>query len=48
MAGDVRLHVDSAIRVQNLNKTVCISHSAPNTVGKGMTPTILSPALGNS
>ena len=32
-------------RVQILNETVCISHSA-NILGKGMNPTILPPAIG--
>ena len=31
--------------VKNLNDAVCISHSA-NIYGKGMNPTILSPAMG--
>ena len=34
-----------ATRVQNLDETDCISHS-PNTLGKGMNPIILPPAMG--
>ena len=35
---------DMVTSVQNQDKAVCISHSA-NTLGKGMNPTILSPAM---
>ena len=37
--------MDTAIRVQILNLTDCISHST-NTLGKGMNPNILPPAMG--
>ena len=37
--------MDTAIRVQFLDKTDCISHST-NTLGKGMNPIILPPAMG--
>ena len=37
--------MDTAIRVQILDKGVYISQSA-NKLGNGMTPTILSPAMG--
>ena len=37
--------MDTAIRVQILDKTDCISHST-NTLGKGMNPIILPPAMG--
>ena len=37
--------VETATRVQNLDETDCISHS-PNTLGKGMNPNILPPAMG--
>ena len=37
--------MDTAIRVQILDETVCISHSA-NTHGKGMNTTILPPVVG--
>ena len=36
--------VDAVTRVQNLDKAVCISLSA-NTLGKGMNPAILTPAI---
>ena len=36
---------NTAIRVQFLDKTDCISHST-NTLGKGMNPIILPPAMG--
>ena len=36
--------MDTAIRVQFLDKTDCISHSS-NTLGKGMNPIILPPAM---
>ena len=37
--------MDTAIRVQILDETNCISHST-NTLGKGMNPIILPPAMG--
>ena len=37
--------MDTAIRVQFLDKSDCISHST-NTLGKGMNPIILPPAMG--
>ena len=37
--------MDTAIRVQILDETDCISHST-NTLGKGMNPIILPPAMG--
>ena len=37
--------MDTATRVQILDETDCISHST-NTLGKGMNPIILPPALG--
>ena len=37
--------MDTATRVQILDKTDCISHST-NNLGKGMNPNIISPALG--
>ena len=37
--------LDTAIRVQILDETDCISHST-NTLGKGMNPIILPPAMG--
>ena len=37
--------MDTATRVKILNETDCISHST-NTLGKGMNPIILSPAMG--
>ena len=37
--------MDATIRVQNPDKTVCISHST-KTLGKGMNPIILPPAMG--
>ena len=37
--------MDTAIRVQFLDKTDCISHRT-NTLGKGMNPIILPPAMG--
>ena len=36
--------MDTAIRVQILDETDCISHST-NTLGKGMNPIILPPAM---
>ena len=36
--------MDTAIRVQILDETDCISHST-NTLGKGMNPIILPPAI---
>ena len=38
------MEMDMVTQVQILDKAVCISHSA-NTLGKGMNPTILSPAM---
>ena len=37
--------MDTVTRVQILDETDCISHST-NTLGKGMNPIILPPALG--
>ena len=37
--------MDTATRVQILGETDCISHST-NTLGKGMNPNILPPAMG--
>ena len=37
--------MDTATRVQILDQTDCISHST-NTLGKGMNPIILPPAMG--
>ena len=37
--------IDTATRVQILDLTDCISHST-NTLGKGMNPIILPPAMG--
>ena len=37
--------MDTAIRVQILDETDCISHGT-NTLGKGMNPIILPPAMG--
>ena len=37
--------MDSATRVQILDETDCISHST-NTLGNGMNPIILPPAMG--
>ena len=37
--------MDTATRVQILDETECISHST-NTLGKGMNPVILPPAMG--
>ena len=37
--------MDSATRVQILDEAGCISHST-NTLGKGMNPIILPPAMG--
>ena len=37
--------MDTVIRVQVLDKAVCISHGA-KTLRKGMNPSILSPAMG--
>ena len=39
------IEMDTAIRVQMTDETDCISHST-NTLGKGMTPIILPPAMG--
>ena len=36
---------EMATRVQNLDETDCISHCT-NTLGKGMNPIILPPAMG--
>ena len=38
-------YMDTATRVQILDLTDCISHST-NTLGKGMNPIILPPAMG--
>ncbi len=37
--------MNTATRVQILDETDCISHST-NTLGKGMSPIILPPAMG--
>ena len=37
--------MDTATRVQILDETDCISHST-NTLGEGMNPIILPPAMG--
>ena len=37
--------MDTATRVQILDETDCISHNT-NTLGKGMNPIILPPAMG--
>ena len=37
--------MDTVTRVQTLDETDCISHST-NTLGKGMNPIILPPAMG--
>ena len=37
--------MDTAMRVQILDEIDCISHS-PNTLGKGINPIILPPAMG--
>ena len=37
--------MDTATQVQILDETDCISHST-NTLGKGMNPIILPPAMG--
>ena len=37
--------INTAMRVQVLDEDYCISHSS-NTIGKGMTPIIIPPALG--
>ena len=42
---EVPLEMDMATRVQILDKTDCISHCT-NTLGKGMNPIILPPAMG--
>ena len=39
------LEMDTATRVQILDETDCISHSI-DTLGKGMNPIILPPAMG--
>ena len=39
------LEMDTATRVQTLDETDCISHST-NTLGKGINPMILAPAMG--
>ena len=39
------LEMDTATRVQILDETDCISHSS-NTLGNGMNPIILPPAMG--
>ena len=40
-----KMILDTATRVQILDLTDCISHST-NTLGKGMNPNILPPAMG--
>ena len=37
--------MDTAMRVQTLDEADCISHST-NTLGKGINPIILPPAMG--
>ena len=44
-AYNVYIEMDTATRVQILDETDCISHST-NTLGKGMNPIILPPAMG--
>ena len=39
------VEMDTAIRVQIVDETDCIVHST-NTLGKGMNPIILPPAMG--
>ena len=39
------MEMDTAIRVQILDETDCISYST-NTLGKGMNPIILPPSMG--
>ena len=39
------MEMETATRVQILDETDCISHST-NTLGKGMNPIILPPAMG--
>ena len=39
--------MDTATQVQFLDETDCISHST-NTLGKGMNPIILPPAMGKT
>ena len=39
------VEMDSVIRVKILDETTCISHST-NSLGKGMNPIILPPAMG--
>ena len=39
------LEIDTAIQVQILGKAVCISYKT-NTLGNGMNPSILLPAMG--
>ena len=39
------MFIDMATRVQILDETDCISHCT-NTLGKGMNPIILPPAMG--
>ena len=41
----VVIEIDTATRVQIRDKTDCILHST-NTLGKGMNPIILPPAMG--
>ena len=43
--GGARGEMNTAIRVQILDETDCISHST-NTLGKGMNPIIIPPAMG--
>ena len=43
--GVIVVEMDTATRVQILDETDCISHST-NTLGKGMNPIILPPAMG--
>ena len=45
MYGLLSNEMDMTIRVQILEEVVCISHSA-DTLGKGIDPIILSPAMG--
>ena len=43
--GVIVIVMNTATRVQILDETDCISHST-NTLGKGMNPIILPPAMG--
>ena len=45
LASEFHFEMDTATRVQILDQANCISHST-NTLGKGMDPIILPPAMG--